>query len=95
MFKQIKNWYRSICVPPFTEEQIARNIRKAKMSEVVKWTKYLSEKGSTSKNKHSFNHYQHLVRKGYVVSEVSYGERKGELCLYNRYTDNTIFAEDY
>lgn len=29
------------------------------------------------------------------MSRVSYGERKGELCLYNRKTDDTIFAENY
>jgi|TARA_A100001391_G_scaffold33224_2_gene17973 hypothetical protein len=91
MFKQIKDW----CVPPFTEEEIAKNVQKAKMREVVKWTKHLSDKGSTSINKHSFKHYQGLLNKGYVMSEVSYGERKGELCLYNRKSDDTIFAEDY
>lgn len=92
MFNAIKTWYYSICIPPFTKEQIANNIHKAKVREVNKWTKHLSDKGNSSVNKHSFKHYQSLISKGYVLSEVSYGQRKGELCLYNRKKDDTIFA---
>lgn len=95
MFNAIKTWYYSICIPPFTKEQIANNIHKAKVRESLKWTKHLSSENSTSTNKHSFKHYQNLINNGYVLSEVSYGERKCELCLYNHKKDDTIFAEDY
>lgn len=68
---------------------------KFNLRDSVKWTKHLSNNDSSSVHKHSFKHYQSLITKGYVLSEVSYGQRKGELCLYNRKKDDTIFAEDY
>lgn len=62
--------------------------------ESNKWDKHLSQKGLSDKNGH-FLKYHSFILAGYVMSRVSYGERKGELCLYNRKTNDTIFAENY
>ncbi len=94
MFKSLSGWYDSICTPPFTEAEITNNIANAKIREVNKWDKHLAEKGKAGNNGH-FLKYDHLLQQGYVLSRVSYGEREGELCLYNRKKDDTIFAENY
>lgn len=94
MFNSIKDWCSNICVPPFTDKEIANNIHKAKVRESNKWDKHLAGKGYCRRSG-IFAYYDMLLKAGYVQSRVSYGARKGELCLYNRKTDNTIFAEDY
>lgn len=94
MFNSIKDWYSSICIPPFTDEEIANNIHNAKVRESNKWDKHLAGKGHYRRSS-VFTDYETLLNDGYVQSRVSYGDRKGELCLYNRKTDDTIFAEDY
>lgn len=81
-----------MCVPPFSEEEITSNISKAKVREVNRWDKHCAAVGNSS---HSFKKYQQLNKEGFILSKVSCGEREGELCLYNRKTDVTIFANQY
>ena len=92
MFKSLSKWYQSICVPPFSEEENIKSNKKVRESN--KWDKHLAQKGFNEKNS-NFLKYESLILAGYVQSRVSYGERKGELCLYNRKTGDTIFAENY
>ncbi len=94
MFKSISKWYKSICVPPFSEEGIANIKSNKKVRESNKWYKHLAQKGFSEENS-NFLKYDSFILAGYVQSKVSYGERKGELCLYNRKTNDTIFAENY
>lgn len=94
MFKSISECYKSICIPPFSEEEIANIKSNKKVRESNKWDKHLAQKGFSNKNG-NFLKYQSFIIAGYVQSKVSYGERKGELCLYNRKTNDTIFAENY
>ena len=89
---KLKDFYGNLCVPLFSIEEITNNISKAKVREVNRWDKHCAEIGKSS---HCFKKYQQLKRQGFTLSKVSCGEREGELCLYNRKTDVTIFANQY
>lgn len=94
MFKSISKWCKSICVPPFAEEEIANIKSNKKVRESNKWDKHLAQKGFSEENS-NFLKYDCFILSGYAPSRVSYGKRKGELCLYDRKTNDTIFAENY
>lgn len=87
--EEIKHFYKTMCTPPFSEYEIQETLCARALKDESEWESHVDKKGCSPFS------YSLLIIEGFVLSKVSSGDRKGELCLYNRKTNKTIFAEDY
>lgn len=76
--------------PPFTQEQIQKNVELENISEYNTYCKLASEVGILSDVQLTYSCYHSIVSQGYVRSRDKYGN----LCWYNRKKNDIKFITD-
>lgn len=88
--EEIKEYYRTMCTPAFSEEEKERNTRVRISSEYTRYCKLAAGMGIFSDKQITAHQYKNLLEKGFVWST----DRFGKTCWYNRKTNDTKYLKD-